>query len=627
MSNRLRNPFLMRASEKIESVANFLRLYSPTVLDALIEKKTQGILWENVIFIHSSPGAGKTSLLRVFEPVSLRTLLTAKSSPDYKELITQLKKLDAITDDRLELLGVTLLCTRNYEALDELSVPEGQKTRYFFSLLNARVLLATLRSVLQASNSPFPEGLKEIRFEYTDEYNFFKDLTVPCSGLELYKWASEVERKIYIAIDSFLPLSETKPTGHDELFAFSILTPDSLKIDGKPICNKILFMLDDTHKLSPGQRTRLKKYVLEKRGNFNIWISERLEALEPKENLGSYETRDYEEINLERFWDKCKLKEKILINLANKRAGISTEDVTTFEEYIDPNIDEERYKNEFLEVINSTSNKIAKLTSHTDKFDAWINYINSVEANPLEKAILIKKVEILIHRSLNKNQLTFDFPHTKEELSEKLKSDIEVAAKLFIAADKKVPYYFSLPTLVELASNNIDQFISFSSDLFEAMLSNKSMGKDATIDAGSQDKIIRKIVDKKWNELSKLIPYPNEVMKFLSALGEFCNKETYQDRFSYRGVTGFSVKEKDTPKLIKEEDWLNNTIYTSLIYVISTCVAYNLLEVKKTKQGEKGQSWDVYYLNRWLCVKFDLPLSNGGFRHKSPDELLRWIKK
>lgn len=629
MSSRLRNPFVMRASEKIESVANFLRLYSPIVIDILIEKHTQGVLWKNVVFIHSSPGAGKTSLLRVFEPVSLRTLFNSKSSPDYKELFGQLKKLEVVNEDKIGLLGVILLCTRNYETLEELDVSAGQKTRFFFSLLNSRIILSALRSILQLHNKPFPEGLKEIKFDYANETNHFINLKLPCNGQQLYDWASEVEKKIYIAIDSFLPVEDIKPDGHDELFAFSVLTPDSLKINDQPICNKILFMLDDTHKLSSNQRTRLQKYVLEKRGNFNIWISERLEALEPKENLGSFQNRDYEEINLERFWDDRKSKlEKILVNIANKRASLSTEDVTSFQEYIESDLNEETYKNEFFDIINSTNSNIAQLTSHTDKFNEWLNYVSSFDGNPLEKAVLLKKMEILIVRHLKKDQLSLDFPLTQEELREKLKSDIEVTAKLFMSKDSKIPYYHGLNALLNLSSNNIDQFLTFSSDLFEEMLSNKISGKEVTIDSGSQEKIIRRIADKKWKELSKLIPHANDVIQFLNELGEFSQKQTYQANAPYApGVNGFSIKEKADPKLFREGSWINNEIYNPLINVISTCVAYNLLEIKKTKQGEKGQIWEVYYLNRWLCVKFDLPLSYGGFRHKSPDELMRWIKK
>ena len=91
MSNKLRNPFLMRASERIESDVNFLRLYSPIVLDSLIEKNSNDTLWNNVIFIRSSPGGGKTSLLRVFEPSTLFNIFSRKSQ-EYKDLFNYLKE-------------------------------------------------------------------------------------------------------------------------------------------------------------------------------------------------------------------------------------------------------------------------------------------------------------------------------------------------------------------------------------------------------------------------------------------------------------------------------------------------------------------------------------------------------
>lgn len=626
--SRIRNPFTMRASEKIESAANFLRLYSPTILDALIEKNKNDKLWENVVFIHSSPGAGKTSLLRVFEPLSLKTLFNSKSSSEYKEIYGKLRELDVINEEKIELLGVTLICTRNYEVLEDLDVSSGQKIRFFFSLLNARVILSTLRSILQLHNKTFPEGLTDISFTYNNETNYFLNLIVPCNGKELYDWASNIERKIYTAIDSFMPLSEVTPDGHDELFAFSVLKPENFRVDNQVAFSKILFMLDDTHKLSFTQRQKLEKYILERRGNFNIWISERLEALDPKENLGSFQERDYEEVNLERFWDnrEAKLKQ-ILLNVADKRASLSSEEVNSFQEYIETNLNEEAFKNDFLEVIESTSTEILKITTQTNKFDEWIKYFSDFKGNPLERALLLKKIEILIARHLNKNQLSFDFPYTQDELIEKLKLDLEAPAKLFLSKEKKIPYYHGLSTLINLSSNNIEQFLSFSSDLYEEMLSNKIAGKEITISSLNQEKIIMGMVEKKWNELPKLIPYSKEVIKFLNELGDFSRKQTFQKNAPYgSGVNGFSIKEKKELRLITEDEWIKNPIYEPLINVISTCVSYNLLELKKTKQGEKGQIWDVFYLNRWLCVRYDLPLSYGGFRHKSPDELIRWIK-
>jgi hypothetical protein len=157
MSNKLRNPFKIRASEKIDSEAGFLRLFSPLVLESLNEKYQSGKLWDNVLYIHSSPGAGKSSLIRVFEPSTLKILINGKSSPDYKELFNSLKRIEVINQEKIEVLSVSMQCTRNYEILEELNISLAQKTRFFFSLLNSRIAIATLRSACVMINKKAPE--------------------------------------------------------------------------------------------------------------------------------------------------------------------------------------------------------------------------------------------------------------------------------------------------------------------------------------------------------------------------------------------------------------------------------------------------------------------------------------
>ena len=88
-------------------------------------------------------------------------------------------------------------------------------------------------------------------------------------------------------MDSFLPIKENNIEGHDELFSLLTLNPKYFLYKEEQICKEILFMFDDAHKLSNNQRNLLIKYSIEKRGNFSIWVSERTEALEPKENLGA----------------------------------------------------------------------------------------------------------------------------------------------------------------------------------------------------------------------------------------------------------------------------------------------------------------------------------------------------
>ncbi|AYL95292.1 hypothetical protein [Mucilaginibacter celer] len=627
--SKLRNPFRLRASEKIESDSNFLKLYSPNVLESLQELDKDSKLWNNVVYIHSSPGAGKTSLLRIFEPNTLITLLNNKRAGDYKPLFGILKKMKVVTEDAIEVYGVSLVCTRNYEILEELEVSTAQKKRYFFSLLNARILLATLKTVVNAmpGNRTFSESLDLISFNYDNKDNYFRDLQFPCSGKALYLWASDIEKRIYEAIDSFLPASEIKPIGHDELFIMEVLKPEYFVIPDKELIGRFLFMLDDSHKLSQNQRQLLRKYVIEKRGTFSIWIAERIEALEPIDNLRSFEERDYIELNLEQFWaDKQSKFEKILSNIAEKRAATSTEDVNSFGDYLADGLEEQMYTADFLMSINKSKETLKKISNYTAKFDNWINYVDELSLEPLEKAVLYKKLEIIINRNLGKPQLALEFPLAQQELVEKFKAEIDTITDLFIAHENELPYYFGFKNLVRLSSNNIEQFLSFSASLFEEMLSNKISGFQVNLESSDQHRILVNVTESKWNELQKILPFSEQVIHFLSRLGDFCHKETFRPNAPYsNGVTGFAVRDGHS-LFRKSGQWYKDEHYESLMNVIATCVSFNLLEIKDVKQGEGGQLNEVYYLNRWLCVKFNLPFAYGGWRHRTADELNKWTR-
>lgn len=602
---------------------SFLRLFSPYVLEALGEKHQKEKLWNNVLYIRSSPGAGKTSLLRVFEPASLNALLNNKSVPEFKETYSALKRIGAISDDKIDVLGVSLSCNRNYQILDDLNIPNINKKRIFFSLLNARITLSFLRAVSKLYNLNFPTGLEAIQLKYQDTENHFSEPMQ--SGHDLYKWASAIERHVYSAIDSFLP-DNVPLGGHNELFIVSVLKPQNILLNGQPICNIVLFMIDDAHKLSPDQRKMMEDYLIVQRGNFSLWISERTEALEARHVIGSFPGRDFEEIPLEKIWQDYPGRfEKILKNIAEKRASISTEDVNNFLEYLEANLNEQRHRDAIKTAFNKVKTSAATLASSSPVYSNWLNYLNSMDGTDFEKLIRTTQVDIILNRVINKNQLTFGFPLTSQELEDKLGNEIESAASLFASVRNNIPYYFSFNSLAKLASNNIEQFLTFAAELYEEMISNKISGLPIEVTDSNQQQIIRDVTNKKWHELIKVIPFAQQVMSFLEAFGKMAKEETFRSSAPYgTGVNGIAIKSSLREK--QGVNWMEDQDFEPLVNVLSTCVAYNLLEVKEVTQGKKNQQWSVYYLNRWLCVKNDLPLSYGGWRPKSATELLNWIK-
>jgi hypothetical protein len=621
----------MRASERIESDASFLSLYSPIVLDSLAEKEQASQLWNNVLFLHSSPGAGKTSLLRIFQPNSLNTLYSYRANKTYKELFNSLKKLKIIDEDNVDLLGVLVSCARNYVVLEDISAEASLKQRLFFSLLNARIFLGTLKGILTLRKLRFPEDLKRIQFSYKNEDNYFIDLRVPCDGQQLYDWAAKIEERVYDTLDSFAPLSEIQPKGHAELFSIFVLKPENLTVDDRPIFERILFMLDDAHKLSTSQRKQLISYLIENRTLSNVWISERLEALEPKENLplGAIIERDYNQINLEDYWRRNPKKyENILINIADKRIKLAKEvQIDNFQDCLESSLTEDKYIEKFNAAISDSVKLLTKIGDATQIYGEWIKYGIEFQGSPYERARTLKKIEIIIQRNIKKSQLTLGFPLSVSDLFEKTNSTIDTTADLFLAKEYNIPYYFGIENLVKLSSANIEQFLNFASSLFEEVLTNKISEEQIIVSAERQDYNVKKVADVKWGEISKIIPFSRQVMRLLNAFGDLAEKETYKSNAPYApGVTGIGIKYGQAQKLINEEQWTTNPNYELLRNVLSTCVAFNLVEIiPEVSQGKKGEKWMVIYLNRWLCAKFNLPFTYGGWRPKTPDELLKLI--
>lgn len=627
MSNKLRNPFRMRASEKIESDAIFLRLYSPTILDTLLDNHSRSTLWNNVTYIYSSPGGGKTSLLRIFEPTVLRHVLSSQSH--YKEIFTILNKLDVFRENDLKVLGIYLLCSRSFEMLDDINIPLIHKRRLFFSLLNSRVIIATLKCILLYKNMKFPDQLKDICFNYNDLNNYFQNLKTPCNGQDLYDWASIAEKKIFSAIDSLIPIKESSIPGHDELFGFTIMSSEFFSIEQQQICERFLFMIDDAHKFTSGQRNIIKEELIEKRGCYTLWIAERIEALEPKHYLDKNNIieRDFQIINIEDFFRGKDSRFSTLIStVAEKRALLSSDNLNTFQDHLSEEFSEEKYHENYLKSIENSKLFFSKIKQSTNKYNVWLDFIENQECSARELSVLMKQTEIIIWRNLNNRQLTLDFGLQLEELNQQLGGEIRTAALYFVHKNFKIPYYFGFPDITKLSSCNIEQFLSFSADLFEGMLSNKLLGNSTTLTIEEQEKVIRNIVFNKWKSLSTGLPYSGYVIKFLNKLGNFCFEETNKPNAPYApGVSGFAIKESNKG-LFNEKPWFDDNNFETLFNVISTCVAFNIFEVKQTNQGKKGQIWTVYYLNRWLCVHYNLPLFYGGWRSKSPIELFKWLK-
>src|SRR5438128_11698456 len=88
------------------------------------------------------------------------------------------------------------------------------------------------------------------------------------------------------------------------------------------------------------------------------------------------------------------------------------------------------------------------------------------------------------------------------------------------------------------------------------------------------------------------------------------------------GVTGFGLtlnQLRDT----REIDAEGVKIFRE---TLASAVAGKVLFVKKTKQGKPGNENLVFYLNRLLCIHFELPLNYGGWQRLPLETLIKMMR-
>ncbi len=288
-------------------------------------------------------------------------------------------------------------------------------------------------------------------------------------------------------------------------------------------------------------------------------------------------------------------------------------------------------------VRNLVENHAQEKTHSKNQFKDWLSAAENFKGTKRIQAISWRALEILIERERKRRQPTlFDDPISVEALykampiedfHKKNDSAVRASARLFLAKEFDLPYYFGQTMLSRLASANVEQFLWLAGDLFEEIVSAAVRKKTADLSPERQEYLLKKSADALWNDIPKRIQHGHEVRKFLEAIGKFSNWMTYQPTAPNDiGVNGIAISMPDRDILMKKTSLPIAQNYESLAKIIATALAHNLLE-PQIDYNVKNRKWLVLNLNRLLCVRFNLPLHYGKFKEKKLDELNRWLQK
>lgn len=620
----MRNPFRIRASQRSVSDEEFVRLFSAGALDLLSQVSDP---WGGLVFLRSAPGGGKTTLLRLLTPRPLElTDQLADASQTVRTTRDALRSTGAVGDLGPELLGAMVVFTNEYKDLADFD----RANSLFRELVNSRIVIATLRAVLQREGRAYPADLHRLRFDWQPE----SGATIPASadGKELFDWASRVEHNFYERMDE---LGEPAPFqgGHARLDGLKWFAQARIEGPRGQVEARRVLLLDELQTLAPTQRTGLIEFITNAREQCGIWIAERLEALSHRDLLsqGALEDRDYQGIlQLERQWSGSRARSfaKFVESIANLRAakadGFEDRDLFSLVAERD---ELPEWDAAFDAASAAVEGRIVEINGRGSRYDRWLEVARGHPGDAVERAVYWRTAEILVARDVQRAQTSFDFDALTSDEFDKRGKGLERAAEHFVRIEADAPVYFGRDTLAQVASSNVDQYLEVAGELFEEISAKVRYRRDKPMPLSPerQDALIRQVAQSRWDGLVRRLPRGWEARRLLEAIGAFCRRETFRPTAPYApGVTGIAITMGDRKTLIDSADDQIKTLLP-LRDVLTSLVAHNLL-IPRLDHQNNGRDYVVFYLNRLLCVQFDLPLGSGGWRAKSLGELAQWLQ-
>lgn len=619
----MRNPFRIRASQRSVSDEQFVRLFGAGALDVLDELADP---WGGLVFLRSAPGGGKTSFLRLLTPRPLKIAAGLYNEAEARPTYDALRNRGAIGPAGPELLGVMVSFTTEYRDLEEIDRAAGM----FRALLNARIVVATIRAILERSERSYPDDLETLRAAWRPE----STATIPAAadGRQLFEWASEIERRFYDRLDE-LGDAGAQVEGHARLDALTWFAEARFEDAHGEIDARRVLLMDDLQCLSANQHRTLTDLLVGARKSCGVWVAERLEALSHQEILGegALRQRDYEGvIQLENNWTKRgKAYSKLVGEIAELRArradGFEDKD---FFALLAEEDDIATWGNSFEQICDTIEERLVRRVGHQERYARWLEQARASESPPLKRATNWRATEILIERDLSRTQSAFDFEVlTEQDFAGKGSSGVWKAAEHLLRREVGAPLYFGRETLAAASSTNIDQYVEVAGDIFEELSAKLSGPRSAppSLSADRQDAIIRRGARTRWTDVARRLPKGYAARRLLEAAGVFCQQQTNRPTAPYApGVTGFAIPMSERGRLI-DTTGSDALRFAELRDVLTSLVAHNLL-APRLDHRNKGREFVVFYLNRLICVEFELPLGYGGWREKSLKDLARWTE-
>jgi hypothetical protein len=625
------NPFEKRATEYLREEEAFLAVVTPEPLATFFQKPAkEGRLYDRLAMIIGTPGSGKTTLARLFQYPTLRTLLRNRSLHAYKALIDTLTTCGAITKGQPAVMGARVSLETEYREFWEFPYPEDLRIGLMLALLQARTMLIWLRNLQNAGVPP-----TAIKITARADAEAALAAIGGASGIELLQRARQVESAIYdISAALVAPnVEEIDSAAAAAYRPFDVIESFEIQDDEDQLSLRPLVIFDDAHILHPSQLSALQSWLTRRETRVARWVLTRLDALTTTDVLSDQESdepglkraREITDIWMQSHDDRRAqrlafrkmakdMAERYLsqMEVFNRRGLKSLGDLlsTRMEPISRSKIEDLANRvNSLQHKYKITADRRAGLEKEVD------DYLPNAE--DAGEDLRLAMLAILFERYWKRipQRGLFEEGDEDNDPSRPITADSGVAdgARIHLLHQYDRPYFYGIDTLCDASSENAEQFLQLSARLVSQSETQLIRTNPATLSSTLQNKLLRERageIVKEWD-----FPQHQLVRRLADGIAKECLAKSLEGNASLKGgALGFGIPQEDFNTIPKKHPDLARVLQFGIAYN-----AFTLIPEHRTKKRE----WCLIELSGILLLRYGLTLTRGGFLERRIPDLQR----
>ena len=631
------NPFQKRATEYLRDDEAFLAVVTPEPLVTFLEKPAkEERLYDRLAMIIGTPGSGKTTLARLFEFTTLRTLLRNRHLNGYRPLVDILTSCGAIRDEHPTLVGGRLPLEAEYREFWELPYPEELRTRLMMQLLQARAVLVWLRHIQDSG-----VRLDDVELVPRADAHAAVEYVGGRAGRDLLDRARGVELAIY-RISAALVAPDIEEIDREATAAyrpFDVI--ESFRIpDGEGTLElRPLIMFDDAHSLHPDQLIALRGWLVQRELKIARWVLTRLDALSSGDVLldptaGSDESglkpsREITVIRMQSGDDRAN-ERRAFRKMAKDMAGRYLRQMDMFNR---------RGLLRLGDLLSTTAQtisdtKLRQLAQHVDDLQERCGisidrrhdlerqtkeYLATAggEGDDVRLGILSVLFERYAKRVPQRSLFEDDIDDVEPRRPLTVDAGVADGARIHLLHKYDRPYFFGVDTLCDAGSENAEQFLQLAAQLVsqsETQLIRR--GNDPVIPSYVQHKLLRERAAQLIREWD--FPQCDLVRRLADGIATQCLAKSCEGNAPLGGGANAVGIPQDEFDLIPDSN-------PGLARIIKFGVAYNVFALVPNHRT-KNRVWCLIELGGVLLLHQGLTLKRGGFLERRVDDLVNLVR-